>query len=154
MSDLNNGERLISGQTLTSPNGKFTLCIDNEGDLVVNDDEDDEIWVSETDVKGIAPYVLVLRDNNNLSLYDYYGTRIWCNNMTGKGHGKAYLRIKDDGNLVMYDEGETELWCTKTDETDGGSQASEEHQRTDLCLISPSGSLKVTTDDNKQFVSP
>ena len=50
------------------------------------------IWASGTKHEGTAPYILMLRDDNNLSLYDNYGERIWCNKMMGKGHGKAYLR--------------------------------------------------------------
>ena len=124
MFDLRNGQSLMSGQALVSNDGRFKLCMQEDGNLVIYL-LSDPIWASQTDNKGSAPFKLVMQEDNHLCIYDTYGNCTWANGMHGKGRGKVSARMQDDGNFVVYDENEDAVWCTRTD---GGHQADGKYQ--------------------------
>ena len=87
---LNPGESLENGQKLTSGNGKFTLCMQSDANLVLYSGGT-PIWSSRTHGKGLPPYRLVMKEDGNLCIYDGsevlgYGRCTWASGTikTGK----------------------------------------------------------------------
>ena len=125
MSLLKCGDLLRNGQMLRSGNGRFTLCMQKDGNLVVYSGST-PIWASRTDSKGCQPFRLVMQEDSNLCIYDGTGRCTWASNTWRAGHAGAWVTMQDDGNMVLYDgNGKSRaLWCTRTD---GGQRAPEHY---------------------------
>ena len=79
-SSLISGGVLGDGQELKSDNGKYTLRMNRDGNLVVylKGNPDHLIWASRTDNKGSHPHHLKLEMDNNLCIYDGKGKCTWA----------------------------------------------------------------------------
>lgn len=91
------GQNLTSGQTLSSPNGTYSLIMESTGDLVV-DQGATQIWDSNT--SGNPNDYLVLQNDGNLVIYTSAGSAIWSTYTSGTV--ASYLAMQNDGNLVIY----------------------------------------------------
>ena len=108
MSDtLNVGDRLGTGQSLTSANGAYTLTLQDDGNLVLTD-EGNAVWSTKTNGKGVVR--ASVQDDGNFVLYNGSDEGIWSTKTSGAG---ARLVLQDDRNVVLYigDKGE---WSSKT----------------------------------------
>jgi hypothetical protein len=102
-------DHLAQDEALISPEGKYRLIMQGDGNLVVYRTEcgirpECATWQSATS-RETGKYVLAMQSNGNLVIYS--GTRgalgggIW-NSHTDWGHGEYWLVLQDDGNLVVY----------------------------------------------------
>jgi len=105
-------ERLSPGQSLTSQDGRFTLILRGDGNLVLYQGSM-VLW--KTNTVGLTPGFLGQQGSDgNLVLYvpGLDGPRaVW--NAGTAGHPNNRLVLQDDGNLVVYDGGAV-VWATYT----------------------------------------
>jgi hypothetical protein len=106
-------QKMTSGQFLQSPNGRFRLELQGDGNLVIKD-HGAVIWVAD----GKQPYSRTLSRkqrgapwfvvSNSGFLYDPARSRLWTAQSTDT-KDKSYwyhshMSMQDDGNLVIYDQ--------------------------------------------------
>ncbi len=101
---LRSGQMIYQGEALKSPNGRFKLVLQNDGNLVLYD-RGRALWSSGTNGKNARK--LVMQSDGNLVLYGPNGP-VWATNTSG--NRGAYLMLQDDGNLVIYKA----VWSTHT----------------------------------------
>jgi len=92
------GRSLFRGAALRSANGKFTLKMQADGNLVLYDlrgGAPAPIWVR----GDPRAYRLTNQHDGNLVLYDYSNRPLWASST--RGTGVSTLRLQDDGALVV-----------------------------------------------------
>ncbi|GAB3849585.1 cellulase family glycosylhydrolase [Dactylosporangium cerinum] len=114
-SRLNAGAQLTGGQSLTSPNGRFRLTMQSDGNLVIYDNNA-AIWATGTwnlpaDRK---PTRVDMQSDGNLVLYNNANQPAWASGSWGSGRVDPFLEMQDDGNLVIYHNGRAPLWASGT----------------------------------------
>ena len=85
---LKPGDVIENGQMLRSSNGKFTLCMQRDGNLVVYKGST-PLWVSGTHNSGCEPFRLEMKKDNNLCIYDKNGKCTWESQTQGLGGAGA-----------------------------------------------------------------
>lgn len=104
---LQMGEGLIPGGVLSSCNGRYTLAMQGDGNLVLYHNGAGPIWVTRT---GQAAPHLLMQTDGNLVVYAQSHS-IW--NARTVGSGSSYLYVQDDGNLVVY-RNNVAVWASGT----------------------------------------
>lgn len=113
---LNRGQQLLPGQSLSSGNGKYRLTYQTDGNLVLYRTRDNfALWSTKTDGKPAGK--CAMQDDGNFVMYKPNGEFIWAsvknwdipNPCTGK-----YLVMQDDGNAVIYDDNDNAVWSSGT----------------------------------------
>ncbi|GED99118.1 LysM peptidoglycan-binding domain-containing protein [Gordonia crocea] len=108
MSDtLNVGDRLGTGQSLTSANGAYKLTLQDDGNLVL-DDGGIAVWSTKTNGKGVVR--ATVQEDGNFVLYNGSDEGVWSTKTEGAG---ARLVLQDDRNVVLY-VGDDGKWSSKT----------------------------------------
>lgn len=99
-------EALRVNETVTSCNGRYTLIMQDDGNVVLYDLETGSaVWHSQT--YGTAGEVVVMQTDGNFVLYDGAGKALWH---TGtNGYDGAMLRVEEDGNVIVWN-GWTPIW--------------------------------------------
>nr|WP_281357182.1 D-alanyl-D-alanine carboxypeptidase family protein [Cellulomonas septica] len=110
------GGELHPGDALTSPDGRHTLQVLDDGDVVLLGPDASTRWSAGTHEPGSS---LVLREDGNLVVTDTDGRRPWRTRTAG--HPGATLVVQDDGNLVLSAADGTPLWSTGTTGGPGSS---------------------------------
>jgi LysM repeat protein len=120
MDKLNAGDKLTAGQSLTSPNGKYDLTMQSDGNLVLYD-SGRPVWASETSGSGAER--LEMQPDGNLVIYGKKDKPVWSSKTNG--HNGARLALQDDRNLVIYPTAGPALWASASFDkgTPGGSPA-------------------------------
>ncbi len=100
---------LFRGQELISPNKKYKLKMQNDGNLVLYSGSM-AIWNSYTWAKPVK--FVAMQVDGNLVLYDenkrpYWDTATWRK-------GISRMVVQDDGNLVIYSKTNIPTWYTNT----------------------------------------
>lgn len=108
---LSAGQQLAAGQQLTSPNGKYTLVMQTDGNIVVYASGSRVLWQSATNGRPGAR--LVLQGDGNLVAYGADNKAVWHTDTWGASGGR--LVLQDDGNAVLYTAGGTPMWFTGWD---------------------------------------
>jgi predicted alpha-1,2-mannosidase len=115
---LRAGQRLTRGQQLDSPNGRFHLVLQADGNLVIYDGppQQNPIWATSTwnlpaDRK---PTRADMQADGNFVLYNEANQGAWASGSWGAGRVNPYLEMQDDGNLVIYHNGTAPLWASGT----------------------------------------
>ncbi|NUT52071.1 MAG: trypsin-like serine protease [Saccharothrix sp.] len=103
---LQRGEQLTTGQSKTSPDGRYTLILQTNGDLVLYDQAHQPLWHTHTD--GTATTRAVLQDDGNLVLYTATGAHTWHTHTNGTNTDR--LVLQSDSNLVLYSPDATPHW--------------------------------------------
>jgi serralysin len=109
------GQALSVGQSLTSSDGRFTLVMQGDGNLVHYWNGQGPLWSTTTwNTNGLSAW---MQEDGNFVLYSTstptVGYHLWHSNTYG--NPGAYLAIQNDGNLVIYDStGITPLWSSNT----------------------------------------
>lgn len=103
MSTLTPDERMSPGQVLLSPNGKYSLVIQPDGNMVVYG----VMWSSQT--AGIPPASLVMQGDGHLVLYSEAGDPVWMSGTSG--HPGAIAELDDNGVFVVKAEDQV-IWST------------------------------------------
>jgi hypothetical protein len=100
------GARLRAGQSITSPNGRYQLVYQGDGNLVLYDQSTRQAlwWTGTTGAGG----QVALQTDGNLVVYNAQSTALW---FTGTaGNTDAFLALQNDGNLVLYSQARQPLW--------------------------------------------
>jgi nucleoid-associated protein YgaU len=115
---LRAGESLGIDQKLTSSNGKYTLIMQGDGNLVLYAESNTSVWATRT--QGSGAVRASLQDDGNLVLYTKEEERrfrrdvavaVWASQTSGE---KVRLVLQDDRNLVIYTADGRELWASGT----------------------------------------
>jgi hypothetical protein len=104
--DLPTGRTLTSGQSLTSPDGRFRLTVQPDGDLVLVALADPSTVVWHTATSGHPGARLVMQSAGNLVLVDPQGLLLWNTGTTGSG---VSLSVQSGGDVVVH-AGTNVLW--------------------------------------------
>jgi Listeria-Bacteroides repeat domain (List_Bact_rpt) len=108
-SRLGSGKALRVDQNVKSPDSRYRLTLQKDGNLVIYDGTTG-VWASNTVGKGAIRLEMQASDGN-LVLYDAAGKAVWDSNTAG--NPGAFAQMQDDGNLVILD-GTTHIWETRT----------------------------------------
>lgn len=92
------GQGLLAGQSLVSCDGRYTMIMQLDGNLVIYD-EGAPIWASNTVNQPAAE--VVLRADGNFVLYARDASVLWKSGSKTSTDVAAYLQ--GDGNFVIYD---------------------------------------------------
>jgi hypothetical protein len=113
------GEVLMLNQSIWSPDGRFRLTLQGDGNLVLAEQASGKVlWMSYTAgtrvLYRIVPGANVgsMQHDGNFVLYDMWTRALRATNTSG--HNGAYLVLQNDGNLVLYDPMNRPLWATGT----------------------------------------
>ena len=126
MDVLRAGESLGIDQKLTSSNGKYTLIMQGDGNLVLYTESNTPVWATRTQGKGAVR--ASLQDDGNLVLYTKEVERrfrrdvpvaVWASHTSGEN---VRLILQDDRNLVIYTADGRALWTSGT-ALAGGAEA-------------------------------
>jgi len=105
------GQGLVAGGSIKSADGRFTLTMQNDGNLVLAGPQNQALWASATnghnDVFGV-----MMQGDGNLVVYDGQDRRVW-NSGTNNSPG-ASLVVQNDGNLVIYDVSGHAVWASNS----------------------------------------
>jgi len=97
------------GQSLSSPDGRHTLVVLDDGDVTLLGPDGTSRWSAGTHEPGS---VLELGTDGNLTVVDPHGHRAWRTRTAG--HEGASLVLQDDGDLVLFDSAGEPLWRSGT----------------------------------------
>ena len=105
------GVVLMPGTSLRTPDGRFRLTYQPDGDLVEYDDSSGSlIWRSNTG--GTIPGIAAMQSDGNFVVRASDGTVSWASNTAAPG---ASLVLQDDGNLVVFSPYGQPLWAGFSD---------------------------------------
>ena len=110
---LDRGEQLSGGQALVSPNGRFRLVAQADGNVVEYAGDGRVLWASSGFSAGAR---VVLQADGNLVSYAGDGRALWSSGTWGSG--ARQLVVQDDGNLVLYRQDGRAAWYTGWDTPD------------------------------------
>jgi hypothetical protein len=103
------GERLNPGDQLTSPNGRYALVMQGDGNLLEYD-EGTPVWTSNT--AGHSGSDFEAQSDGNFVVYAPGHASVWASNTAG--HAGSVLKIQDDRNIVIYAPGNVAVWESHT----------------------------------------
>lgn len=106
---LGPNEQLGLDEVMTSLDGRFTLIMQSDGNLVLYRNGVGPLWASHT--VGTGAIQAVMQSDGNLVLYTANNSPVWASNTVG---GSSILLLQNDGNLVIYREGGGAVWATHT----------------------------------------
>jgi hypothetical protein len=117
---LDRNERLNVNDSLTSDDGRFTLILQGDGNLVLYQDGRGALWSTQTD--GRAVEYVVMQGDGNFVLYGTGGDAIWASGTNG--NPGSYLVVQSENKAVWatYTMVATSD-ATQADKTAGGSAA-------------------------------
>jgi hypothetical protein len=105
------GQGLMPGGAIRSTDGRFTLTLQGNGNLVLSGPAGEIMWISNTAGHSNV-WDLVMQGDGNLVIYDAHGHPFWASNTSGKPG--AWLIVQTDGNAVIYGANGQPLWATNT----------------------------------------
>ena len=105
------GQQLDPGSQLSSADGRYTLVMQTDGNLVEYV-ADQPVWASGTYDPGS---VLQAQADGNVVIYGPGHVAVWATNTDQPG---SVLVVQDDGNIVVYAPGHTPVWATGTNEAE------------------------------------
>jgi hypothetical protein len=98
---LRQGESLYPGQCRTSPNGMYRLCLQTDGNLVMQQNGG-TIWAANT---AGWPGWATLQGNGSLVVYNGGGGAVWeTGDASGDLEGPAALLVLDEGDVAIDQE--------------------------------------------------
>lgn len=109
--DANRG--LSAGQSFDSCDGRFSLAMQTDGNLVLYGLGRPLWW---TGTNGSDGFAAVLQGDGNFVLYGKQSNPLWDSRTYG--NGGARLVVQDDGNLVVYAPNSQALWASGTNVMD------------------------------------
>lgn len=115
-SSLRAGHSLKPGESLTSPDERFTLMYQADGNLVLYQQNVAARWNTET--HGTAAGSACMQLDGSLVVYDARGRVTWTSAGSGGKYGEQHrgssLEVQNDGNLVVYAADRSVLWASGT----------------------------------------
>jgi hypothetical protein len=108
---LTAGQQLHTNERLVSANGRVTLIMQDDGNLVLyRTDNNEALWASNTYGEPVTH--AIMQDDGNFVVYDDAGKPYWSSNTWG--NPGAWVIAQDDGNLVVYSSLNAPLWASNT----------------------------------------
>lgn len=107
--DMQPGEVLYPGQSITSSNGRYTFTYQADGNLVLYG-PGGALWAS--NVPGPTVGATIMQSDGNLVIYGPNAAYVWDSSTAN--HPGSGLVVQDDGNVVIYDPAGTAVWATHT----------------------------------------
>ncbi|WP_157498797.1 reprolysin-like metallopeptidase [Geodermatophilus sp. Leaf369] len=107
---LRSGQRLAPAQSAYSPNGRYRLTMQGDGNLVAYAPSGRALWATSTYAPGAA---LVVQPDGNVVLTSPTGQVLWHSN-TWNNSG-AGLAVRDDGSVAVLDRSGKVLWSSLAD---------------------------------------
>jgi hypothetical protein len=107
---LNARQSLYPGNSISSPNGRFVLIYQTDGNLVLYD-YGNAAWAINCWPVCTGPYsagVTTMQTDGNFVVYDAGGAPVW--HTYTYGNPGAYLALYDDGSLIVHSSGGGTLW--------------------------------------------
>lgn len=112
---LRGGQILRAGHYLRSPNGRYALLEQTDGNAVVYRVKDKvALWSTQTN--GHRGAYLDFQVNGDMVVYDSAHKPLWTSG-TG-GHADTGLLMQNDSNLVIYTKAKKSLWNWQTNSTE------------------------------------
>jgi pimeloyl-ACP methyl ester carboxylesterase len=102
------GRSLYPGEYIHSPDRRFHLVYQHDGNLVLYTSDGVPVWHSAT--HGTTPGRMVMQLDGNLVVEDASGTPRWASGSVG--YDRAYLSVQDTGMLVVYTAGGVPVWTS------------------------------------------
>jgi hypothetical protein len=106
---LNPNEQLNPGERLISPNGKFVLTMQGDGNLVEYAPGNRPVWASGTSSGGS---IARMQGDGNLVVIAVGNLAVWATGTSGNPN--ADLELQSDGNIVVYAQGHIARWASGT----------------------------------------
>lgn len=108
---LLSGQGLLLGKFIKSADGRFTLIMQADGNLVLYGPQNQPLWASGT--YGLNNvFDVIMQEDGNLVIYDTNNNPLWASSTFG--HPGAILIVHIDGNAVISDTSNDTLWATDT----------------------------------------
>jgi lysozyme len=104
------GQGLAVGESYGSCDGRFSLAMQTDGNLVLYRNGAGALWSSHT--SGGDGYAAIMQTDGNFVLYGHHTNALWASGTSG--HGGSALALQDDGNAVLYAPGSKAIWATNT----------------------------------------
>lgn len=118
---INGGSNFTKGARYYSPNNRFFLVWQSDGNLVLYDTQENpwrDVWTSKS--WGRETTHCIMQTDGNLVIYNLNNPNpannrnVWCTNTWGNTN--ARLSIEDNGRVVIYaSNGTRELWSSTND---------------------------------------
>jgi hypothetical protein len=104
-------QKLNVGQVLASDNGLYYLILQQDGNLVVYNNQDKALWAAGTSGKKSA--YLIMQTDNNFCVYPSSGSgAFWC--AMSEGSGAVQASMDNDGVLRLYNSANKAVWTFGT----------------------------------------
>ena len=107
--DMQPGEVLYPGQSISSANGRYVFVYQSDGNLVLYGPAG-ALWASNTNGQPVG--VTIMQGDGNLVIYGRGGVVPWASGTDG--NPGARLVVQDDGNVVIYRTDGSPAWDTGT----------------------------------------
>lgn len=107
---LYGGETMFAGYVLTSLDGRYTLNMQSDGNLVLRDPSGRAVWASGT--SGNTGADAEMQNDGNFVIYKPGHIAIWATNTAG--NSGARLVMQNDCNLVIYTASDQSRWQSNT----------------------------------------
>jgi hypothetical protein len=102
---LDPGQLITSGTQIASPDGKFVLQMQSDGNLVIR--APGNIPLGDTHTAGHDGTIAVMQTDGNFVLTAPGNIPVWASGTDG--HPGTVLQVQDDGNVVLYAPGHLAL---------------------------------------------
>lgn len=106
---LPSGGVLAPGDALSSPDGRHTLLVLDDGTVALLGPDATTRWSTGAGTPGST---LTVREDGNVVVADPDGNRTWRSRTAG--NPGSTLVLQDDGDLVLYDVAGAPVWSTGT----------------------------------------
>jgi hypothetical protein len=105
------------GDSLTSPNGQYSLQMQSDSNLVLYHGPPSPTtgyWASGTEWLDPTrrPTRVLMQPDANLVMFDPAGVNEWMSGTWGPDFPDPFLYLGDDGNLVIFDKNKTAIWAS------------------------------------------
>ena len=100
------GSQLTPGQQIWSPDGRYRLTFQTDGNLVIYRNDGAPVWWTGT--VGISPNVARMQTDGNFVIYDTANDARW--HTYTFGNPGAYLSMQNNGAIVIYTASGARLW--------------------------------------------
>jgi hypothetical protein len=98
---LNPGQQITTGTQIASPDGKFVLQMQSDGNLVLR--TPGNIPIGDTHTAGHDGTIAVMQADGNFVLRAPGNIPVWASGTDG--HPDTVLQVQDDGGVVLYAPG-------------------------------------------------
>lgn len=151
---LRGGQSLALKQSVSSPNGKVSLTLQEDGNLCATcktNTGDKLLWTSHTEGKGVVS--ARLRANGELVLLKSDKSKIWSSDAGRTGlpiARDAVLLVQDDGHVIVHANG-SRIWRTMTPKLPGTETDrlnADEYLEMGQKLTSPNGKFRLVFQDD------